>query len=687
MRRVRFPARSWRCAAAVLLMVAVALVSPTPSVAAATFDASSAVADGAPTSLRATVSEANAVAEASVINLDGGTYTLDVCGPDEGANASGDLDHTVNEPLTINGNGSTIEQTCADQRVIRKVQNTLTIRDAIIAGGELTLIGSDALGGQVYASDAVLEGVDFPGSAIATAGLDFAVGAVVFASSTLQMTDVSASNVEVIGSNVQGGAFWAGAAMTLDLVETTGVDISVPTSGGEVRGGVLWTSGALEATRTQHAETSITSAVTVTLFGGVMYGGVSMMADTVSIASTTIAVGDLSQVSGGALAAGNASATANLTGLTVADTTLTFSGGGSAVSGGAVNVEGDAVLTDVDIAGTNASMNLPANSLAGGAILVEGDAEVAGLVVSDTMLAPASDSSVGGGGVAVAGSLDATSMQVLDTNVSGGQVATDVRGGGLYVHLGTTATELTVARTDVASGPGSLIHGVGAHFRVGGDLTNATFTDNIGRNTNPLGLAPVEGHGGGVYAFFTLALEFVTIADNGFGDVAGVVGANLFHDQAALFATVVANPVGGSNCGPNGIISTWSYSTDTSCALVGAGDTQHGADVQLGALGGNGGTTLTRLPADTSPLADRFAPVDDARCAGADQRAMARPQNFRCDVGAVEVGFVEGDPDPSDPPTTTTNTTTVDVADRTAATSAPTSNGSPGASQQPRFTG
>jgi hypothetical protein len=684
MRRLRFPARSWRCAVAVLLTAAVALASPTPSVGAATFDASSAVADGAPGSLRATLSQANAVAEASVINLDGGTYTLDVCGPDEGANASGDLDHTVDQPLTINGNGSTIEQTCADQRVIQKNQSTLTIRNATIAGGELTLIGSHALGGQIYADEAVLEGVDFPASAIASVGLDFALGAVVFADSTLQMTDVTASDVEVISSNVQGGAFWAGFAMTLDLVETTGVEIIVPGGGGEVAGGVLWTSGALEATRTQHTETSITGAGTVVLSGGVMLSGLSTMVDTVSIGSTTVAVGDLSQVTGGALATAGTTSTADIASLTVADTTLTFAGGGSAVSGGAIGVEGAAVFTDVAVAGTDVTMNLPANSVAGGAVLVEGDPEVAGLVVSDTMVAPGSDSSVIGAGVAVGGSLAATSMQVLDTEVVGGQVGTDVRGGGLYVHLDTAATELTVARTDLDSGPGSLIHGAGAYFRVGADVTNATFTDNVGRNTNPGGLTPLEGRGGGVYATATLVLEFVTIADNGFED-ADVVGANLFHVEAALFATVVADPVGASNCGPNGIISTWSYSTDTSCALVGAGDTQDGPDPELGALGDNGGSTLTRLPADTSPLVDRFAPADDSRCEGVDQRTMTRPQRFRCDIGAVEVGFAEADPDPTDPPTTTA--ATADVADRTAATSAPTSNGSPGVSQQPRFTG
>jgi hypothetical protein len=674
MRRIRFPASSWRCVVAMVVVAATGSVgAPTTSVGAASFDASSTVADGAPGSLRAAIDLANATPEPSIIDLDGGTYTLDLCGPDEGANASGDLDHTANQPLTINGNGSTIEQTCADQRVVQKNQSTLTIRSATIADGELTMIGGSAFGGQVFANDAVLEGVDFPASAISTTGLDFALGAVVFAESTLQMTDVTASNVMVTGANVQGGAFWAGSAMVLDTVETTGVSVTVPDGGGEVAGGVLWTSGGLEVTRTQHAETSITGADTVTVLGGVMSSGISTTAHTVSVSSTTIAVGDLSRVTGGVLASAG---TANITSSSVADTTATFSGGGSAVTGGAVAIEGAAVLTDVTVDATDMTFTLPANSLAGGAVNVSGHTQAERLSVSSTQVAAASDSGVVGAAMAT-NALDATSMQVLDTDVSGGQVGGHVRGGGLYVHLETTATELTVARTDVASGPGSLIHGAGAHFRAGGDVTNATFTDNIGRNINPGGLAPVEGHGGGVYAFSTLTLEFVTISGNGFQD-ADVSGANLFHDQAAFFATVVADPVGGPNCVASGIISTWSYSTDTSCALVGAGDTQDGADPQLGALGDNGGTTLTRLPADTSPLVDRFAPVDDARCTGADQRVMERPQNLRCDLGAVEVA---------------SSVAPVDVPEPTPATPAPTSNGSNGSngtagvSQQPRFTG
>jgi hypothetical protein len=75
----------------------------------------------------------------------------------------------------------------------------------------------------------------------------------------------------------------------------------------------------------------------------------------------------------------------------------------------------------------------------------------------------------------------------------------------------------------------------------------------------------------------------------------------------------------------------------------------------LGSLADNGGLTLTHLPAGSSPLLDRIAPSDDARCGTVDrdQRGAARPHNGRCDIGAVEIGPVAatppGSPLPGDP--------------------------------------
>ena len=98
--------------------------------------------------------------------------------------------------------------------------------------------------------------------------------------------------------------------------------------------------------------------------------------------------------------------------------------------------------------------------------------------------------------------------------------------------------------------------------------------------------------------------------------------------------------------------------TDASCRIAGPDDLV-GAASLLAPLGANGGSHETQMPLSGSPVLDR---IPAARCLSAplptvyegeqhlaaevpdvrlllrgDQRGVARAQNGRCDVGAVEV--------------------------------------------------
>lgn len=125
------------------------------------------------TSLREAIGEANAAADDSTIVLGAETYVLDLCGgASEDANASDDLDYTAGQVLTIEGGAATIEQTCADERVLHALDGTggVVIQSATITGGEgftgaaiawandltlqdVTVRDNDAGGGSVLSSD------------------------------------------------------------------------------------------------------------------------------------------------------------------------------------------------------------------------------------------------------------------------------------------------------------------------------------------------------------------------------------------------------------------------------------------------------------------------------------------------------------------------------------------------------
>jgi hypothetical protein len=120
-----------------VLICTSSLVAITSS-AAAEFSVTS-TADGGPGSLRDAFASASASLEAAEIVLQSdATYVLDDCG-------QGDLDYTGPGPLTILGNGSAIQQTCAGERVIESDADVV-VQDVTITGGD-----SPGLGGGIEA--------------------------------------------------------------------------------------------------------------------------------------------------------------------------------------------------------------------------------------------------------------------------------------------------------------------------------------------------------------------------------------------------------------------------------------------------------------------------------------------------------------------------------------------------------
>ncbi|MFK8022354.1 MAG: right-handed parallel beta-helix repeat-containing protein, partial [Ilumatobacter sp.] len=156
-----------RAAAAAALITTLVVADTQPAAAAniiaVTTTADVVAADGL-TSLREAVDIANADSDHSVIQLGLGlTYQLTDCvakepidfgngffasPADDDVNLDGDLDHTAAHDLTIEGNGSTIENTCLYDRVIDNLHgdSRLVLDDLTVTGG----VGAPDEGGNVF---------------------------------------------------------------------------------------------------------------------------------------------------------------------------------------------------------------------------------------------------------------------------------------------------------------------------------------------------------------------------------------------------------------------------------------------------------------------------------------------------------------------------------------------------------
>jgi hypothetical protein len=99
------------------------------------------VVPGPDVSLREAIAFGNAegLGNDQVVQLQpGATYALDVCGPLDDTNATGDLDVTISLSFTLDGNGATVRQTCDGAGVLHKPTgpSQLVVDETTIAGGE-----------------------------------------------------------------------------------------------------------------------------------------------------------------------------------------------------------------------------------------------------------------------------------------------------------------------------------------------------------------------------------------------------------------------------------------------------------------------------------------------------------------------------------------------------------------------
>jgi hypothetical protein len=349
--------------------------------------------------------------------------------------------------------------------------------------------------------------------------------------------------------------------------------------------------------------------------------------------------------------------------LTLANVTIT--GGDLSVpvgnaEGGGVHTQGPITLVDSIVTGNTGSGEV----VRGAGIFAVGDVELRGSTVSDSSaLATTDPGDEGrGGGIFVQDAdVTLTDSFLVDNRASGFFGV----GAGLWTIDGTVTLTRSIASGNVAVGTsearaggvqsqdgdvvvvdstvsGNRAEGTGSGIGTGGGVVgalvtvvNSTITDNgsVGQFTGSGGIDAGQ-----------LVLVYATVEGNAAEDAANIRVSDGDPSQIQSFASVVALPIGGTNCVISGdptISFGFNHSDDASCGFTAGTDTEDGADPLLGALGDHGGPTPTRVPQEGSPLIDAI-PVASCQDDGAadittDQRGFPRPAFAGCDIGAVEV--------------------------------------------------
>ena len=276
----------------------------------------------------------------------------------------------------------------------------------------------------------------------------------------------------------------------------------------------------------------------------------------------------------------------------------------------------------------NSTLNNNTSSDSGGGILSTSTSKTSLVIITNSTIR--NNSSLSGGGVLSSSNgfgVNATAKIVVNSS-SIINNASDDKGGGLYAYSSNSNSEVTI--------------------------NNSTITGNVSNNNSGGGIYSEAGSG------FTLGSSSVTIYNSTFNSNTGTSGGGI-----ATSANTSTLTVGGSifenssisNNGTNSVSSNgYNIFTDAPTGTVGTDQISiTPAQINLGTLANNGGTTQTLLPGIGSIAIDAGDPSD-----------MTDAQNGAVFGGIRDIGAAEAMCSPIDVTTTvaaltiTANTTGAD---------------------------
>ncbi len=671
-------------------------------------------------SLRAAITESNALGGAHTISLPAGTYTESLVAAAEDNNAGGDFD--IKSDVIINGAGSgstfveaNVAPGVATERVFHILGatattvlnvniNNLTVRNG---GNATNLAGAGIRLGQSNLSTYTFDHLVITDNRNTTSGGGLAISGPT--TPTVNITDCTISNNRagsaVAASAAQGGGLYNGAAAgTINVTNTTisGNTAQSGLAGVTAFGGGYITLGAtttfINSTITNNsAATTVASAGTAGAQGAGVLAAASCIFNnsTISNNTATVSTGGSGSVTGAGLNAQGGTTVLNNTSIT-GNTATGTGGSGSAFGGGAAVLAGTLTIQSGSSVTNNTSSRTggTGRGFAGGIYNQQATLNVIDSSVSGNT---AGDYHAGIRTLASTGAVALTNItgSTISGNTASGNNAANGEGGGVINIAGGAFTATTNITSSTISGNHAWANGAPGAGTTGGGIENYN-TSTAAAIVNLLN-STVSGNdadsAGGIYtgAFGagvgTVNVDYSTIV----GNSATTDGGGIYQETAGvtnLKDSVIANNT-AAGAGPDifGTITSQDYNHVQSTAggtFVPAANDVVNTTAAMGALANNGGSTQTHLPG--YPVTD-LIPSGTNGCGTTvvlDQRGLGRPFNGACDKGAVESQVVltpsptatsTSTSTPTDTPTPTATDTPTPTATDTAtatATSTPT---------------
>lgn len=538
-----------------------------------------ACSDGANCSLRAAISEANALAGADIINLGAVTYTQSLVSANEDLNAGGDWD--VTSQITINGvsEASTILQ--ANAAIGTATERVINVR----AGGNLTLTNMTVRNG------------NFSGTMAANtrgAGIEN-VGILTLDHVTVRDNRVTSSS----GNSIAAGVHNAGTAVTL-LSSTITANINTRAVG--VAGSASAFGGgfaSITAATIIFTDSNVTNnqAVTTAAFAGFGFGAGVYLENVFNVTATNSHFDNntgTGVLTGGGSNGAGMRALSSVGAASLNFTNCTFNGNAGTGTGTSSNGEGLQLFTSVTAAATLTATidRTTINGNSGNGVGIGVNATIVGGNMTLNVLNSTISNNTGG--------LNAGGILVSNN-------------GGIAGSTGTVnITNSTISGNVVSGVGGGLAFEQPAASVVTVNMNYATVANNRANNDN----TGTDAGGGIIRASGTLNFKNTIVADNTVGtggtapDISGsVISQNYNHVEDTTGATISGVTTNNSTGDPN-----------------------------LGALANNGGPTQTHLPNVGSPVLNAIpnATNDCGTVITADQRILPRPAGGSCDKGSVE---------------------------------------------------